>query len=290
MIAIVIPTIRPESMKQFENLWRDLIAKHEVLLVRVNDGKNPTVQTAYTDMDYFHREFTIKDFKEIKDVFYNFNDGIRNLGFAVVAKYFPEVDYIISLDDDVAPYGDTIADHIKALEMKVPITWMSTASEFTRGFPYNKRDEAEVVLSHGVWEGVADWDAPTQLVIGNKPVDFYKGVVPRFVQFPLCAMNFAFKRKVLPYVYQAPMGPKVKLDRFADIWGGIEMKMDIDNKGWGAVTGYATVKHERASNVWANLIKEAKGLKMNENYGEDPYFKLFYEKRKKWKEFCMKYL
>lgn len=282
--AVVIPTIRPESMRQFRVLWRELFKTHNILLVQVNDGNIPNV--VVDDKKKFH----LKDVREIKNTLYNLNDGIRNFGFAIIAKYYPEIENIISFDDDVAPYNDTIKQHLDALSMKVPITWMSTASEFTRGFPYHKREEAEVVLSHGVWEGVADWDAPTQLIIGNHPVDFYRGVVPRGIQFPLCAMNFAIKRKVLPYVYQAPMGHKVGLDRFADIWGGIEMKDDIDLRGWAAVTGYATVRHNRASNVWTNLIKEAKGLKMNENYGEDPYFKLFFDQRKRWQDWIEKYV
>lgn len=270
MIAVVIPTIRPAKYKDFLNKWRDYFDKPGIILVTVLDGEKPTVN-GKTAEEVMGKE---------ADLIYNFNDGVRNLGFAYVAKELNMCETIISFDDDVEPDGDTIQQHLDALSMRVPITWMSTASKFTRGFPYKVRDEAEVVLSHGVWKGVADWDASTQLVKGNEPVDFYKGVIPKGCLFPLCAMNFAFKRKLLPYIYQAPMFGD--LNRFADIWGGIEAKKDIDREGWAVVTGYSAVNHNRASNVFDNIIKESHGLKMNENYGESEYFNLYKLKRERW--------
>ena len=270
MIAVVVPTIRPQKFREFQSIWRLAFDRPGLFPVTVIDGEKPTVN------GYSIKYVMGND----SDLIYNFNDGVRNLGFAYVAKFLPMVDTIISLDDDVAPDGETIQDHLDALEMKVPITWMSTASKYTRGFPYKAREEAEVVLSHGVWKGVADWDAPTQLIKGNEELEFYKGVIPKGCLFPLCAMNFAFKRKLLPYIYQAPMFEG--LNRYADIWGGIEAKKDIDREGWAAVTGYSSVNHDRASNVFDNLIKESKGMKMNENYGEGEYFKTYKLKRERW--------
>lgn len=304
MIAVVIPTIREESFKTFVVAWEELFRKHNVKLIVVKDGKTPYVSefkykeiildfNNFIDNDYYYvNKKTLREVMgEYKDVIYNLNDGVRNLGFAYVARYLPEIDTIISFDDDVAPLSgtDPIQEHFNVLGQKVPNTWVSTANHYTRGFPYGIRKKAEIVLSHGVWSGVADWDAPTQLVFGNRQTSFFKGIIPKGALFPLCAMNFAFSRKVLPYVYQAPMGPKVGLDRFADIWGGIEAKKDIDRLGMAVVSGFSTINHTRASNVYTNLIKEAKGLKMNEEYGQDPYFELFFKKRQRWGEFLTKY-
>ncbi len=165
---------------------------------------------------------------------------------------------------------------------------MSTASEFMRGFPYGVREEAEVVLSHGVWEGVADWDAPTQLVKGShRPVEFPKAVVPKGILFPVCAMHIAFKRRLLPWIFQAPWAMGVH--RYDDILAGITSKRAIDENGWAAVTGYARVHHERASNVFKNLENEAPGIPLNEVYwqGDDshPYFRVYEKKLKQWQEF-----
>lgn len=274
MIFVVVPTIRPKSFKIFKEEWKDLFEKHDVHLIKVEDGKHPKANGR-----------SVKNIMgKYSDLIYNFNDGVRNLGFALAWKLSSLGDIIISLDDDVLPYGDTIQGHIDALNMRQPISWLSTADKFTRGFPYQKREEAEVVLSHGVWEGVADWDSPTQLVNGERQeINFYKGVIPKGVLFPLCAMNFAFKAEIMPFIYQAPMLGNI--NRFADIWGGIECKKDIDDIGFAVVTGYAKVFHNRASNVFANLKKEVIGLEMNENYGKHKYFKLFFQQRKRWINF-----
>lgn len=286
-IAIVVPTIRPESFSRFKVEWKYLLHKHRVKLMAVNDGEKPNITvTDYTD-DH-EVDFTIthtEAYEDLPDFIYNKNDGVRNLGFAYIAKYMPYITHIISLDDDCYPCGnDPIQEHLDALSMRVPTTWISTANKYMRGFPYGVRTESEVVMSHGVWRHVPDFDAPTQLVNGSsdKGIEYFKGAIPKGIFYPHCAMNFAFKRKALPYVYQAPMGYKVGLDRFADIWMGIECKKDFDRLGWAVVTGYSTIWHDRASSVWANLVKEAKGLGYNEKYGEDEYFKLFFDKRKEW--------
>lgn len=278
MIAVVVPTIR--DMRPFMEAWRSLFDKHNIELLVVHDGEHPMV-----------KNHTVDDVMgEYKDCLVNFNGGIRNLGFAYVAKYLPEVDIIITLDDDTIPIGDPIQDHLDILNQKVPVSWMSTASEYMRGFPYLIRDEAEVVLSHGVWEGVADWDAPTQLVKGgHRPIDFPKMPIPKGIYFPMCIMNVAFKRKMLPYMYQAPPVPEMNIGRTDDIFCGILAKREIDQQGWAAVTGYAKVHHERASNVYANLNKEAKTIELMEVYwkGDEshPYFKIYREKLDLWQKF-----
>ena len=282
-ITVVIPTIRPRMLPLFLKKWEYQFNQYDIKVVIVFDGENPEVR--YLGNFYSSNGVMGK----YNDLIFNKNDGVRNLGFAFVAKLFPDTEYIISLDDDVGPYEDTIGNHLKALSMKVPVSWLSTASEYTRGFPYLIREEAEVVLSHGIWEGTKDYDAATQLVRGNPDVTFYKGPIPKGIFYPMSGMNLAFKRKMLPYMYFAPMGQKVGLDRFADIWCGIESKKIIDKNKWAVVTGYAKVLHERASNVFTNLQKEAKGIEANETFWKgdetNPYFKMYEKKRKRWQEF-----
>jgi len=281
MIAIVVPTIRPKLLKEFKEAWDPLIKKHNCKLVIVKDGEKPTVngKTAKEVMSKYTSTLT------------NFNAGIRNLGFAYVAKFLKDCEVIMTFDDDVAPIGDPIEDHLKALEKRVSVSWLSTTSEYTRGFPYGIRNEAEVVLSHGVWEGSGDWDAPTQLVMGEKrKVEFYKGPIPKGVYYPMCSMNLAFKRCLLPYIYHAPwlMG----IHRFDDIFAGILSKREIDKKGWAAVSGYARVNHKKASNPFKNLVNEAPGIMLNESFWEGdekhPYFKEYRKKYKLWQEFIGK--
>ena len=284
-IAVVIPSIRPKDYGKFVVAWGELLLKHNVEFITVWDGEKPIVS-------HNHQDFTADQVMgRYKNVLSNFVATIRNLGFAYVAKYLPDVEYIITLDDDETPIGDPIQDHIDALNMRVPVSWMSTASEYTRGFPYGVRQEAEVVLSHGVWEGVADWDAPTQLVLGtHRPVTFYKGAIPKGIYYPMCSMNLAFKRKLLPYIYHAPKALGVV--RANDIFAGIVSKRAIDKRGWAAVTGYSRVNHQRASNVFKNLREEAVELELFETFwkGQEdhPYFKIYRDKLKRWKEFIKK--
>jgi hypothetical protein len=281
-IAVVIPTIRPNHLKKFKKAWQPLFTKHNCELVVVQDGEKPTVngKTAKEVMGKYASVLT------------NFNAGIRNLGFAYVAKELKDCEVILTFDDDVTPIGDTIKDHLKVLERRVPVSWISTTSEqYSRGFPYGIRSEAEVVLSHGVWEGSGDWDALSQLVLGEKrKVDFYKGPIPKGIYYPMCSMNLAFKRKMLPHIFHAPW--VYGINRFDDIFAGIVSKRQIDKKGWAAVSGYAKVYHEKASDPYKNLINEAPGIVLNETFwqGDEkhPYFKEYKEKLKLWQEFIKK--
>jgi reversibly glycosylated polypeptide / UDP-arabinopyranose mutase len=279
-IAIVLPTIR--DIEPFMEAWRPLFKKHDVELLVVYDGRTPEIR-GHSAKQVMGRH---------RHCLTNFNAGIRNLGFAYIAKYLPDIEYIITLDDDEAPIGDPIQDHLDALNRRVPVSWISTTvDDYTRGFPYGIRDEAEVVLSHGVWEGVADWDAPTQLLRGSHyPAEFYRGPIPKGVLFPMCSMNLAFKRCMLPYIYHAPWA--LGVNRFDDIFGSISAKRAIDEHGWAAVTGYARVRHERASNVFKNLVDEGPGIRLNETYwlGDEthPYFKIYAKKYKQWQEFIRK--
>lgn len=287
-LAIVVPTVagREETFAGFMEAWTPLFAKHDVIFLTVQDGEKPYVQTAGNQN---------KDVDEVmgdhKDCISNFNGGVRNLGFAYIAKYLPEVDIVMTLDDDTRPVGDTIQDHIDALNKMVPISWISTASEYMRGFPYGLREEAEVVLSHGVWDNVADWDAPTQLVLGAKrEVTFPKMAIPKGILYPMCGMNIAFKRKMLAYMYQAPFWLEQGIGRVDDIICGIYSKKYIDEQNWAAVTGYARVFHERASNVFKNLKLEAASIELFEQVaiGDESHEYMqtqYFPKLKVWQEF-----
>jgi len=142
-IAVVVPTIREKSYEEFRDAWSYLLEKHNVILLTVWDGEAPLL--AVGDAEGISVDAVMgKD----SDLIYNKNDGVRNLGFAYVAKFLPEVEYIITLDDDVRPIGDPIADHISVLNKRVTTQWISTINgEYPRGFPYNIRGDTEVVLS-----------------------------------------------------------------------------------------------------------------------------------------------
>lgn len=261
-IAVIVPTNRPERFKEFRKAWLPLFDKHGVDLIEVRDGHVVEIVVA----NYHHRIYD--EHHEWRKFCFNFNDGVRNLGFlhALNDKGVMPHEVFVTLDDDVLPIGDPIQDHLDALSRKVPISWFSTASEYMRGFPYGVRNEAEVWVSHGVWNGVHDYDGPTQLVNGIRSATFYKGPIPKGCLTPVCGMNLAFKREAMPWMYFAPMGEQFGVKRFADIWMGIHLKRALDELGKAMVSGYAVVHHERASNVFTNLQEEARGILWNEDW------------------------
>lgn len=288
-LAIIVPTIREEQIIKFKKVWAEQFFKHNVTLFVVHDGDQPWIEeNVFTDAKLLMRSKapSLSDLMgEYNDVISNYTSAVRNAGNAYA--YSLGFDYFLNLDDDLEPIGDTIGDHLKALEMKVPISWMAVGTEYTRGFPYGVREEAEVVLSHGVWEGIHDYSATTQLERGNPSMDFYKMPIPKGVYFPLSGMNVAFKRKALSYMYWAPKAEG--LSRYDDIYMGILAKREFDKKGWAMVTGYARANHLKLSNVFKNLLGEYRGLRLNETFylgdEEDPYFKDYRWKFKRWQKF-----
>ena len=274
-IAVIVPTIRPESWNVFFDKWGDIFDKHKVMLIKVDDSKDYPTLISYR----FLGDKEVSSFQENalqKDWLFNKTDGCRNLGF--FAAYEAGAEIFISLDDDVYPVGDPIQDHINALSMSVSPNWTSTAQDWrVRGIPVFG-EKWPVMLSHGVWAGVPDFDAPTQLLNPDvKDIAFNRTNVPVGVLFPLCIMNVAFRRELLPYMYQSPMGKRLAEfdlpvgDRFADIWAGIIAKRACDANNWGVVTGYSTIYHSRASNVFTNLRKESVFLELNETFASEFY-------------------
>lgn len=290
-IAVVVPTIRPKSFVEFKKGWAGVFANHDIELVVVDDTGDEPVIVHGRD-----RVSLDEVMGKNKDLISNKCAAVRNLGFAYVQLFLPNVEVIMTFDDDMLPNGDPIADHLQILSENRPTSWfpvseITSRDDYTRGFPYGIREESPVMLSHGVWYKNPDYDAPTQLVKGNVELNYLKCIVPKGLFFPFCGMNVAFRREALPYVYYAPVRDFKGAERFDDIYFGVLMKPLFDKKGWAIATGYSSCIHTRESNVLYNLEKEAVGIRHNEsfwkdveNYDEDPFFQEFREKYNRWTE------
>ncbi len=308
MIAVVVPSCRPDSFKSFLAAWQKLFIKHSVVLIITTDGDFPTVsEVGYSQFNYgvYRRKHSIEEVMgpEYKECISSRSSASRNLSIAYVAKFLPQTKIIISLDDDIYPTGeglsidnDPIADHLTILGQKVPTSWMSTTLHgctYMRGFPYSIRQEKEVKLSHGVWIKNYDLDGCTQLVVGNKPVEFYRGIIPQGIHFPCSSMNLAFTRDLLPHIYMAPPGKDGVGQRWDDIWAGVSLVNDTKDEDVAIVTGYSTVYHTRKSDVYKNIQKECLGLPLNETYykqePDHPYFEYYNRMKKLWKKFIEQY-
>lgn len=189
-------------------------------------------------------------------------DSIRSAGF--LKAYQNGTDYILTVDDDCHIPPDWAAKHVEALSQELHPWWPTIEHERTRGMPY-KAAPAKVAVSHGVWDGVPDLDAITQR---NNPTlrITNKGKWERIgIPFTQSSMNLGFRREVTCVMYQPNQGEGTPFDRFADIWGGLFAQYCLSKHNYGFLNGGAVVTHDRASDLAANLRKEAPGMVTHED-------------------------
>lgn len=180
----------------------------------------------------------------------------------------------MTLDDDCLPVNggsEFLAMHWARLNAPGPThAWTSTLEgAIPRGVPYYcSYRTLPCVLNHGLWEEAPDFDAVTQLAHSRKPyaMGWRDMTIPVGSYFPMCGMNLAFRKAAIPALYFLLMGKDQPYDRFGDIWAGVILKKIADHLGYCVQSGQPPVRHSRASNVWANLRKEAPGLEVNEQF------------------------
>lgn len=271
---LVIPTIRNLS---FLKSWKNEFTPCHLVVIEDNDEK--TVKTDhlnFASVNHLTHKDIEKDFGKDSWIFSRKNAGIRCYGFW--KAYKAGADVIITLDDDCYPAeGDFVKKHLENLEQKMSIGWQSTYPNskwmFTRGFPYKNRNIYPVMISHGLWSGALDLDAKTEIklqkVLSEKAYPPLTQFIPFGFFYPMCSMNFAFKREVLPIMFFPMMGlnPKGKswgYDRYDDIWAGLFSKKIMDHLKMGVVSGSPFINHKKASITKHNRMKELKGMEINE--------------------------
>lgn len=246
--AVVVPTCRPDRWEKFHGAWRHLFVKHSVSLITVWD------QPPWENIPGFIPRRT---------------DMIRSWGFH--QAWQQGATYTVSLDDDVTPLVDIFDLYERAFDRAWPCSPYLSTGAFTntslemRGFPYSDRD-AIATVQYGGWEGIPDLDAVTQLAIppSHGKFDNVCLPVPAGVPVTTCAMNMAFRTEHTPIMWQLPLLDG-RYNRFGDIWSGLIQKKVLDAKGAVMlVNGNAKVFHDRESDPFTNLEKEAVGLRHNE--------------------------
>lgn len=281
-IAVVVPTIRVECIQRFLDAWSSEFVKQNVHVYIVEDNPNITFDVGKRPFKYTHYSWAEidQDLGDHARLIPRRTDCIRSYGY--YKAYKAGAKYIVTLDDDCCPPTldqyllqkeqqpqGVVAKHVQNLEtLAEENIWRSTIEGLRpRGIPYKSTIRARrIVISHGLWLNIPDLDALTQL---THPNDSYKyeliqQIIPRGYYYPMCGMNVAFTREVVPAMYFLLMGRDYTYDRFGDIWAGIFTKKIADHLDHAVSSGLPAIWHEKASDPWKNLDKERPGYPVNE--------------------------
>ena len=273
-IFVVIPTIRDLDFLEF---WKDAFLHCNLIIVE--DREKKTVRPPYSSFaNVFHYCWNdiSQEFGEKEWIFSRQNAGIRCYGF--FKAYQMKADVIITIDDDCYPAEkDFVRAHLENLAFRAHSRWVTTYPHpswmYSRGVPYRIRQNLPVMVSHGLWSGALDLDAHTEItlktLLAREPYPPIRQVIPSDSYYPMCSMNLAFRREVVPLMFFPMMGrdPNGSLwgyDRFDDIWAGLFSKKIMDHLGWAVVSGSPFVEHRKASLPGENFEKEKTGMKANE--------------------------
>lgn len=269
--ACIIPTNRPEEFVKFYTAWQPIFDKHEVKVVVMVDL--PEVPQAIAELP-----INILCWKDLTTNYVpTKTDMVRSFAFHWAYETFPEVKYFCTLDDDVRPGVTDIFDEYEVvfaegtvLSEYFDVGQLTTFNQQMRGFPYKDRKKVPVAVQYGGWSGVLDYDAATQ--ISQQPPKHYflpmNITLPKGAACTCCIMNCAWQREYTPIMWQLPMLDG-RYNRVGDIWSGLLIKKTLDSIGAAMViNGRAGVMHERASDVYNSLQKEAISVKLNDNLWE----------------------
>jgi hypothetical protein len=268
--AVVVPTNRRDQFLQFLQAWETLFRKHNVYLIVVQDrmGHDDDILQAQVDSGIegeVHHWGTIKAKYVPRQT-----DMVRSWGIYKAWRHGST--YTLSLDDDVRPFRDVFDEYEKVFRAGAPCSPYLDVGALTsyngqlRGFPFKDRTKAKVAVQYGGWNGVLDYDAPTQLA-GVRDVEVFSALVvpvPRGAAVTGCIMNAAWRTEYAKIMWQLPLHGG-KFNRFGDIWSALFQKRVLDAEGSVMViNGEAAVEHERASNPIRNLERESPGIPVNE--------------------------
>jgi reversibly glycosylated polypeptide/UDP-arabinopyranose mutase len=284
-VALVVPTIRENCLKDFCERWDRAGLFDIVDLIVMEDNPKRTFEKFSLCKEHLSWEDIAAQLDEKQWIVPRRSDTVRS--FAYWWAWSEDYRYIMTLDDDCYPCEDQtgielVSGHVDAMHNKAK--WFNTLNTVKpRGIPFRNLGKREnIVLNHGLWTGVLDYDAPTQLVSPDPEMfDNSSRIVPHGSYFPMCGMNVMWKSEITVWMYHMLMGrifePEnpmsdseglsyLDLDRFGDIWCGIVVKRLCDLMGLEVTTGTPYIRHERASDPFKNLVKEAQGIAINERF------------------------
>jgi reversibly glycosylated polypeptide/UDP-arabinopyranose mutase len=280
-VALVVPSIREESFNRFIREWTPTGLFQRVDLILIEDNPTRTFQMDLEGGDHMHLCWEDIDREKWAHIIPRRSDTVRSFGYwwAWAARY----KFLMTLDDDCYPergYEELDKMHLQFMDRT---RWFNTLNNVRpRGTPYKNLGYRPVHINHGLWTNVLDYDAPQQLVNPVEEVFTHDNrIVPHRAYHSFCGMNAMWRREAMVLSYHMLMGKQrsqeggdlvvleqLPFDRFGDIWCGIIQKKICDHLGWSVSSGTPYIHHDRASNPFTNLRKEANGIEVNEWFWE----------------------
>ena len=269
--ALIIPSIREDSFKRFIKEWEPTGLFDRVDVILIED--NPKKTFSFHDAVDIHISWEDIDKQPWSWIIPRRSDTVRSYGYWLAWTMGYKL--IMTLDDDCYPesgYEKLDELHKQTLSRT---RWFNTLNNVRpRGTPYKNLGKRDIWMNHGLWTNVLDYDAPQQLV-DPIPETFTHDnrIVPHGAYFSFCGMNWMCRRDAIPLMYHMLMGTrsldgelkeKFPTDRFGDIWCGLVMKKILDHLGKAVSSGTPYIHHDRASDPFTNLRKEANGIQINE--------------------------
>ncbi|HET6880598.1 MAG TPA: hypothetical protein VFI31_10610 [Pirellulales bacterium] len=268
--AIVVPTCRQERFAAWRDAWLPYLGPGDELIV-VEDSPRRTIDAA-TKHHYSHAEIG-ELLGDASWIISKRDSAIRCFGFLLA--WFGEYELVVTLDDDCLPTECFASRTLGQAyhEAMCHRSWQESVPGMrTRGIPYRNLGSVQSFLHMGLWSNVPDLDAIGELyAIGSGKSS--GGFVPprgkRIVNdrqfFPMCGMNLAFRRELIPAMYFPLMGEGQPFGRFDDIWAGVIAQRICRHLRLLMSIGEPHVEHCRASDPFVNLKKEAPGVAAHEH-------------------------
>lgn len=264
-IAVVIPNHLDNL--DFLKEWGEL--RDYPIIVMQDIGKKPKTPRGF-DVTIFDHADVAAELGEDAWIIPSRTSACRSYGYYKAWQL--GTPYILTLDNDCYPERDSylIDGHRTMLNTPCTLDWWENNEriEYTRGYPYLIRGQAETWLNHGLWSKVPDLDAATWLQdLQIELAPYTKShTIPRHNFTPMCGMNLAWRRDLTPALYFGLFGPDYGFDQYDDIFAGVLVKKVLDHLGYAMRSGYPSLEHRKQSNVFVNLNKQAPGLLLNEHF------------------------
>jgi len=263
----------------FLNEWKEFFEGYEFIFIQEGDPNKVLKIPEWVNYRLYNQYDIEKIIGSARAWIFDSNDSsIQGFGFLVSNRK-----YIYTLGYECIPATrqdagmarsikiNALSAHLKNLHTPSTPFFFNTlydpyeiGSDFVRGYPYSLRAGVPTVISHGIWLGHPDYDAPTQVLKAreqNQRLVDATHTIPFGSLFPLSSINVAFDREIIGVAFmQGLMGAGQPWSRYGDMFAGWASKVCADHLGFGVKSGYPYVQHIKAPVPFVNLKKEYKGL------------------------------